>query len=157
MSTIKFAEKAEGTVKAVASLVDYSEILQRKITSICNSIGFNDSKITWVIYDPPKPNLSNLTNKIRIGHNGLDYGFTLLTKNEIWISTSSIMKDVDLPLASKIFKKPEDGNDFLARVILDEITHVQTDCDHGMDKYDRKLEENCRKYFGGHICGKVEN
>jgi hypothetical protein len=61
------------------------------------------------------------------------------------------MKDKNLSLINKMrsqLKRLGDiEEDFLADVILDEITHIQTNCNHGSSKYDRKLQENAEKYY----------
>lgn len=147
MSNIKFDFKNT----AIIQYADYEKILQKKIDSVCNKIGFNDSKIIWFIFDPKEKERKNALNHIRIGMNGKDYGFCNPSENKIWISICSIMKDKDaLPINRiraqlKIPGRVEE--DFLADVILDEITHIQTGCDHGSEEYDRKLQENAEKYY----------
>lgn len=147
VSKIKFDSK--GT--SIVLYVNYKEILQKKINSVCGKIGFNDAKITWFIFDPNEKERKNAFDYIRIGLNGKDYGFCIPAENKIWISTLSIMKDKDLSPINKIrsqLKIPGDiEEDFLADVILDEITHIQTNCDHGSSKYNRKLQENAEKYY----------
>lgn len=147
VSKIKFDSK--GT--SIVLYVNYKEILQKKINSVCGKIGFNDAKITWFIFDPKEKERKNAFDYIRIGLNGKDYGFCIPAENKIWISTLSIMKDKDLSPINKIrsqLKIPGDiEEDFLADVILDEITHIQTNCDHGSSKYNRKLQENAEKYY----------
>lgn len=147
MSNIKFDSKRT----VIALYVNYKEILQKKINSVCGKIGFNDAKIIWLIFDPNEKERENAFDNIRIGLNGKDYGFCIPAENKIWISTLSIMKDKDLSPINKIrsqLKIPGDvEEDFLADVILDEITHIQTNCDHGSSKYDRKLQENAEKYY----------
>jgi hypothetical protein len=147
MSNIKFDSKRT----AIVLYVNYEEILQEKINSVCGKIGFDDTKITWFIFDSNETDRKNTLAHIRIGLNGKDYGFCIPVKNKIWISTSSIMKDKNLSLINKMrsqLKRLGDiEEDFLADVILDEITHIQTNCNHGSSKYDRKLQENAEKYY----------
>ena len=148
MSNIKF----DFNSTAIIQYVDYEKILQKKINSVCKKIGFDDSKITWIIFVPNEKERKSLLNHIRIGLNGKDFGFCIPAEKKIWISTLSIMKDKEAALPiNRIrdqLKIPEMvKEDFLADVILDEITHIQTNCDHGSDKYNRKLQENAEKYY----------
>ena len=57
-----------------------------KIRKVCKKIGFDDSKIRWVIYKPNKYEL----NANLLSH---DFGFCILENNEIWISTLVIEKE----------------------------------------------------------------
>ncbi len=147
VSNIEFDSKRT----AIVMYVNYKEILQKKISSVCSKIGFDDAKITWLIFDPNEKERKNAFDHIRIGMNGKDYGFCIPAENKIWISTLSIMKDKDSSPINRIrsqLKIPRDvEEDFLADVIIDEITHIQTNCDHGNSKYDRKLQENAEKYY----------
>lgn len=147
VSNIKFDFKRT----AIVLYVNYEEILQKKISSVCSKIGFDDAKITWLIFDPNEKGRKNAFDHIRIGMNGKDYGFCIPAENKIWISTLSIMKDKDSSPINRICSQLKiPGNveeDFLADVIIDEITHIQTNCDHGNSKYDKKLQENAEKYY----------
>lgn len=125
---------------------DYKKILQNKISKVCSKIEFDDSKITWVIFNPDEHEREDFLGYIGrfCGWNlrrycGWDYGHCNPKKNKIWISTLSIMKDYD---ASRLKK-----DDFLADVIIDEITHIQTDSDHGSAKYDMTFRENMINYY----------
>ena len=38
-------------------------------------------------------------------------------------------------------------DDSLANIIIDEITHIQTQSNHGTNKYDKKFGENLTLYY----------
>ena len=44
------------------------------------------------------------------------------------------------------FSKKNDC-DSLENILIDEITHIQTRCDHGNPIYDNKHKENIQKYY----------
>lgn len=143
MSNIEFDTK--GSVMLL--LCDYKKILQEKIDKVCQKIGFNDSDISWYIYDP-KQN-KNSIDQIFVGLNGRDYGYCIPHKKEIYISTLSIQKDVNSTLLKKyseLLKLPK-TDDFLANVIIDEITHIQTKQNHGNSEYEKKFIENANKFY----------
>lgn len=146
MSNIKYDFKNTAIL-----YVNYEEILEKKINSVCSKIGFDDSKITWFIFNPDEQKSKNNIGHIRIGYGGKDYGFCVPSENKIWISTLSIMKDRNAsPLNIIHYRAKLPGmkeDDFLANVILDEITHIQTGYNHGSDEYDRKFQENVKKYY----------
>jgi len=150
---------------------NYKEILGKKITEVCNKIGFDDPDILWFIYDPNKPvpeAENHLAGSKR--HSPLDeikrqinkvlgqkirsvinyYGYCFIKEKKIWISIASIMKDSGLlPFNNPLFKNYSriSGSDFLADVIIDEITHIQTGCDHGDPKYDTQRQKNTERYY----------
>lgn len=66
----------------------YKKLLLDKIHKICKKIGFDDSKIRWVIYKSNKYEIKLNTNLL-----SNDFGFCILEKNEIWISTLAIEKE----------------------------------------------------------------
>lgn len=146
MSNIKYDIKG-------SLYMNYMKILENKISIVCNKIGFDDSHITWFIFDADerKRESKNIMDSLRIGYTGKDYGFSYINKNEIWISTLSIRKDknsVQFNMIGNLPKLPlKKENDFLASVIIDEITHIQTGCDHGSYEYDIKLQENTEIYY----------
>lgn len=129
----------------------YKEKLNQKIQDVCSKIGFDDSNITWVIYNPKSKSKDKLLNNIFIGINGKDYGYSILQYNEIWISILSITSKYSMLIEDRIAEilklNNEKGKDFLANVILDEVTHIQTKCDHGDNQYDEKLKENYKLYY----------
>ncbi|HCW03139.1 MAG TPA: hypothetical protein DGK91_00520 [Clostridium sp.] len=134
--------------QTIALLCDYKEILQKKIDIVCTKIGFNDSKIKWYIFNP-KIRKTTIQN-ILVGMNGCDYGYCITDKNEIWISALSIQKCGSLTAYDKInsmIKLQKKADDFLANVIIDEITHIQTGSNHGQKDYDNKFIDNMRKYY----------
>lgn len=146
MSNIKF----ERDDCLMISKNGYIKILQSKINSVCKIIGFDDSKIQWIIYDPIMR--KTLLKQISEGFSGKDYGYCIPGKNIIYISTLSIQKNDSNSLFEKYHtvlpsNKYKDKDDFLANVIIDEITHFQTHCNHGSLIYDKKFKENINKYY----------
>lgn len=144
VSNIEF----ETTGQAMILYCDYKKILQSKIDSVCKKIGFDDSKIQWKIYDP-KTNKTSL-KQMFVGLNGEDYGYCNPRDNIICISTLSIQKDASNSLLKKynsLLRLEKDTDDFLANVIIDEITHIQTQSNHGSSTYDNKFKDNVIKYY----------
>ena len=132
----------EPNIKNVANSNDeYSEILSAKIKEVCSKVNCSYEGIKWIIFDPYK-NTSNSLEKIMVGRKGTDYGYYDL-KNKIWISTLAIKKEINKTKNNN--KKYE--NDFLANLILDEITHMITKCDHGTKKYDDQLKRFKNIYY----------
>ena len=135
-------------------IYSYHEILEDKINKVCDKIGFNDSDVTWFIFNPNELKCvdSRIPGQIiKYIYRGMDYGFCDLKKKEIWISTAAIMRDYFQSLPNKMYSSfglsRSTEPDFLADVIIDEITHIQTGCDHGDQSYDMKLRENAIKYY----------
>ena len=138
----------ESNGQAMILYCDYKKVLQGKIDNVCQKIGFDDSKIQWKIYDS-KSNKKSLTQML-VGLNGRDYGYCNPKDNIIWISMLSIQKDASnfmLKNYNNLLKLQKDTNDFLANVIIDEITHIQTQSNHGSSKYDDKFKDNVMKYY----------
>ena len=133
----------------------YNTLLQEKITEVCRKIGFDDSRVSWVIFDAESFYQNKITSSILVGTRGRDYGFFKTDTHEIWISTKAIQmtqaRSRSLLKTSMLLNTPKHESDFLADVLLDEITHFQTGRDHGDVKYDRKLRENHDKYYCGYL------
>lgn len=133
----------------------YKFVLQQKIAEVCKAIGFDDSDITWIIFDNRNFNLIkhtanygwNLGELFTVNH-GEDYGYCYPARNEIWISTFTLQQAA--PAARKVYISSTPSickRDILADVLIDEITHIQTQCDHNSISYKAKLGENKRKYY----------
>ena len=136
------------TEQALILYCDYKKILQSKIDSVCKKIGFDDSKIQRKIYNPKTNKIS--LNQMFVGLNGKDYGYCSPRENIICISTLSIQKDASNSLLKKyntLLRLEKDTDDFLANVIIDEITHIQTQSNHGSLVYDKKFKDNVIKYY----------
>ena len=133
------------------SQVVHMSFLQSKIDEVCRKIAFNDSKVEWHIYEPKIDCISKnnrVFQEVLIGRNGEDYAYTDINKNEIWISMLSLKKGATInSLIKKPFKFCNNERDFLAEVIIDEITHIQTGLNHGSEVYDNRLIQNIRKYY----------
>ena len=79
----------------------YKFVLQQKIAEVCKAIGFDDSDITWIIFDNRNFNLIkhtanygwNLGELFTVNH-GEDYGYCYPARNEIWISTLDDLLDI---------------------------------------------------------------
>lgn len=137
------------------SLAVYVSALQRKIDEVCRKIGFNDSKVEWHIYEPKIDGISKnnrVFQEVLIGRNGEDFAYTDVNKNEIWISTLSLKKGDNInSLIKQPFKSCNNERDFLAEVIIDEITHIQTGLNHGETQYDNQFLQNIKKYYSSLI------
>lgn len=134
--------------KVFISYISYKDELRKKIKSVCKKIGFRDKDIQWVIFDPRLKKITNPIEKVFIGSKGRDYGFCYPKKKVIYISTLAIQKNINDNI---IYKNKITINknkpDFLADVILDEIAHIVTKCDHGNPIYDSKLNQFKQKYY----------
>ena len=135
----------------------YNECLSRKIKEVCSKIGFSYNGITWIIFDPDASDrycdtLSQI-QKIIVGRQGCDYGFCNGI-DTIWISTLSIEKEcctnriINKRLIKSLGFSTYSNDDLLADVILDELAHIATGCDHGTLKYDKTLEKFQQAYYG---------
>ena len=136
---------------------DYKKFLSNKIKLVCSKVGFSYEGVKWIIFDPKISdiygNKPNQIQQILVGSKGRDYG-ACNRKDTIWISTLAINKEYstnsilnNTNQALGIVRKNK--NDFWADVILDEIAHISTGCDHGSAKYDRKLAEFQDVYYDG--------
>lgn len=77
----------------------------------------------------------------------------MLIKKIIGISTAAIMKAPNydfLTIMQKI--SPQQKEDFLVNVILDELAHITTGKDHGSKAYDDTLSDYHRRYYIGNTC-----
>lgn len=137
----------DNDIKDIPSI--YKDVLMKKIEKVCQKTGFNDSDVKWIIFDP-KTKAQNVIERLHVGSKGKDYGFCYIDEKVISISTLSIQKAI-IPSIKKaaiyrglpIFRY----DDFLANVILDEITHIQTKCNHEDPIYDKKLFDNLALYY----------
>jgi len=140
----------KSTRQAMILYCDYKVILQKKIECVCQKIGFDDSKVVWIVYDPRAEKKTEKTTiaKMHIDLNGKDYGYCIPQQNQICISTLSIQKEYSvLKKYNNIIGMKKEADDFLAYVIIDEITHFQTESNHGNKKYDDKFLDNLQKYY----------
>lgn len=133
-------------------LVIYSQILQENISAVCNKIEFDDSEITWIIYDS-KATYSNIVLKSALARpHRKDYAFCKPEQREIWISLLALHRSQNLIISKTASFFPYTSttfgaNNFLVNVLLDEITHIQTGHDHGSPIYDAQLRSNAEKYY----------
>lgn len=138
-------------VEGTLPLADYQKILAQKIKEVCSKISFNHSTQTFHIYDP-KFGIPKTIHDVLTGSNGNKYGYTDVKTWDIYISTLAIRNDM-LFANDKISRMFDNisglkkRDDFLADVIIDEITHVQTHKDHGNKEYDKKWLENMNLYY----------
>lgn len=143
---------------------DYKKFLSNKIKLVCSKVGFSYAGVKWIIFDPKISDVyGNKPNQIQqmwVGSKGRDYG-ACNRKDTIWISTLAINKEYS---ANSILNKTNQAlgivrkneEDFLADVILDEIAHIATGCDHGSAKYDKKLAE-FREHYYNDIVSRILN
>lgn len=138
---------------------NYKKCLADKIKLVCSKVGFSYDGIKWIIFDPKISDIyGNKPDQIQqlwIGIKGKDYGACNL-KDTIWISTLAINRG---GAANSSLKKinnvvnitTHNKEDFLADVIMDEIAHISTGCNHGNRKYDTQLAEFKDLYYNGII------
>lgn len=130
--------------------LNYKKRLSEKIKLVCSKIQVPYSNIEWYIYDPKS---NNPIGNMLIGSNGENYGYCYPYEKKIYISTLAINRDKQTPIYEKSFNmRPfERKRDFLAEVIMDEIAHIVTGCNHGNSKYDTELERLRKLYYYGPI------
>lgn len=137
--------------------IDYKKLLSDKIKSVCSKIGFSYNGIKWIIYVPktskryfgqPNQVFKSLITKKNT------YGFCVTEEKTIWISTLALEKEhsANLPLNNKLNHSylgisTNNNKDLLANVILDELAHIATRCDHGHPKYENKLRKFHNAYY----------
>lgn len=153
--------KIKMTSNTAVLLSGYLNCLSDKIKTVCSKIGFSYTGITWIVFDPAISdiygNKPDNMQKIFIGRKGIDYGATNGI-DTIWISTLAISKDYSTfntlkKLQQNIGIFPTNDKDFLAEVIIDELTHIATGCDHGTAKYDKKYAEFMNAYYRKNAIG----
>lgn len=127
----------------------FFKVLQDKINIVCERIGFDDSGVLWIIFNPVSRYRNTIHHAILGGSCGMDYGFTIPDMNQIWISTRAISSEKWLPttkvMGDLLWKSA--SRDLLTDVILDEITHIQTGLDHGDEDYEYRLKVNVVKCY----------
>ncbi len=139
-------------------IIDYKKVLESKIKFVCSKIKFSYERIKWIIFDPNISDIygkkPNEIQKVLIGSNGHDYG-ACNGKDINWISTLAIKRDIQNNFSNEMYKNLniiiKKKYDFLANVILDELAHIATGCDHGNSQYDEKLKEFHKYYYGSFI------
>ena len=126
-------------------------ILMEKVREVSAKIGFDASKVTWRTYrnyrigDP----ISHFTKK-----KVYNYGYCYPEKREVFIEEQLIMNSLQSPKFFRaVFPELYRSNDqvTLERVLIDEITHIQTGLDHGTTGYDKQFQFNWNKYFSNDI------
>lgn len=127
----------------------YKELLEKKIKDICSKIAFNDSGVTWIIYD--SINMESSTFGLHLAKKQENpFGYCNTFEKKIYISNHSLNSDFfNSPFKASSALVDRKQKDLLANVIIDEITHLQTGYDHGHPKYEQQLSENHRKYYYG--------
>ena len=134
--------------------IDYPNILATKIKIVCSKINFSYEGIRWIIFDPALSDINgekpNQIRRMLIGKDGRDYG-ACNRKDIIWISTLAIKREFQNYFFNKMNKTLDvmirNKRDFLANVILDELAHIATGCDHGSLQYNAKLNEFYKCYY----------
>lgn len=130
----------------------YYTFFQEKVTDVCKKIDVDPNNISWVIFDPDKHYNKSIVRIIKGDATGADFGFYNRKNREIWISTKTLEHAIHvLPsphIDSCMFVRKKIGIHFVASVLIDEITHFQTNQDHGTKEYDMKWKENVEKYSG---------
>ena len=131
---------------------EFIETLNKKIDDICTKIGFDDSNIMWIIYTPKT--YTPLIDLI-CDYRESSYGYCCPSEKKIFISTEPIQDAIQKKLLFKCIPSSSyrKENDLLANVILDEITHIQTGCDHGNANYNKRHQKNRNLYYNDGITG----
>ena len=154
--------KCNETVKMGMSIY-YCEVLRNKIRNVCYRIGFDDSNIKWIVFDPYIVRLQENKNLLPIGKLKQDYllaqfnplkdgeiAHCSVSRREIYISTKVVDTISSTQINSRLLH-PLRKVDFPAEVIIHEITHIQTGRNHNDPEYKRKRDENERRYLSGGI------
>lgn len=132
----------------------YRAILRTKILDVCRKIHFNDSHVTWIIFDPyitrqrEQKELSETsisTNTLPL--QGNDYAYCKIENNEIYISTE-VVRQIANPMKTQIHSQSSQNIDMPTAVIIDEITHIQTKRGHGNTVYNKQYQKNTDLYLG---------
>ena len=136
----------------------YEKILRNKIDLVCKRIHFTPSTVKWIIFDSSERK-RDLKGNVLVGTRGSDYGFCFPKRKEIWISTLALQK-------SNFNKKTESlqrqvfntlmynrTSDYLADVLIDEITHIQTGKDHEDLKYKETFTKNRKMFYETSVIG----
>ena len=128
---------------------NYKDELSEKIKLVCKKIDFCYKDIQWVIFDPRSKKITNPIEQLSIGRRrkGRDYGYCDYNNKIIYISTLAIEKNINDNISYKKIISIKNKQDFLADVILDEITHIVTKCDHGNPKYENQLNQFKQRYY----------
>lgn len=141
---------------------DHKKVLQEKISKVCRKIHFDDSGVTWEIFDSFTEYADGRKKKVSerpfvgIKNDGSDYAATDIQKRIVYVSLMAIgldrrfagmMLSANLPglnLGMPRYRKYEDK---LANILIDEITHLQTGKGHKSEIYNEKFRENMRMYY----------
>ncbi|KUO79067.1 MAG: hypothetical protein APF81_17350 [Desulfosporosinus sp. BRH_c37] len=148
---MKLNIKLDDSVKIKSPI--YSFVLKQKIISVINKIGRDRfDKVKWIIFDAKNLNkrkFSSLLNipSVYIVRQGKDYGFCIYEECEIWISTVTIQSSGLFEQNIKTLVPELNNSDFLADVIIDELTHIMTGKDHGSKEYDMQFNEYHNRYY----------
>ena len=144
-------------------------MLQNKITEVCSRIGFDDSRVIWEIFDSfieyaDGRRKTSAINKMFVGikTDGSDYAATDIKKRIVYVSLMAIRLDrsfVGIPLVPSAvplmsglrFERHRKYEDRLANILIDEITHLQTEKDHGNEIYDKQFNKNIELYYDGGV------
>ena len=129
----------------------YREILYDKAREVTQKIGFVVNRLEFVIFDAKtkKINSTTLHHLNVFIPAGRDYGYYDHNTKKIWISTMTLQKSqhpLKLPFTKLI--KPKPGSDFIANVIIDELTHRKTDKGHGTNEYDELYKQYICRFYG---------
>ena len=132
----------------------HERILEEAINDVCQRIGFNPNNVVWVIYSVDDSNLiQSLVHNMLMNCSSQrknQWGYCKITEKAIYISTKAIIQSkYALPNKYALrFGEKRSTHDMLTDVLLDEITHIQTRCDHGSPAYDQQYQDNYCKYYG---------
>lgn len=132
---------------------NYKYTLEKKIDEVLNKIKENDFGITWYICSDN--DIANIEKRCASSYvndnvkhllcnpNKRQYGLAKPESKEIFITYTAINDTyIDTVLHGQEYR----GN-LLANVVMDELAHIKTSCDHGDKIYDEKLREYKRKYY----------
>ena len=120
--------------------------LAQQILHVCRKLDFDDSSVTWLIYDPLESTVCNPTSKTDIGTHTDDYCHCDIDEKKIYISTFAIGLARILTDHDKCDRKSP-VNNILAELIIEEISKVQTCCSTYNNKVALKRRENIFKYY----------
>lgn len=169
MSNIKsYGNKSTIETYAISKLEYY-------INKVLRAIGENDDDITWYICEesdlPNGPHLippviENITRIANTPFINSKFGCCDYKTKEIWISTDALLTALS-PSRNRAFQvidfcllrhfgnkkhneiQMQQMPSILIRVIVDEITHIRTQADHGEAKYEEQWKKYWQMYFYG--------
>lgn len=137
--------------KSMIPITEYKELLEERVSIICNKIKYHNNQIKWIIFNPyikdisEDARISDVLKSFCTYRNGSNIGYSICEKNEIYISSFAIecslklQNDSIIKMVSNYITIPP-KTDLLDKVILDELAHIKSQENHGGKKYEDTLK-----------------